>query len=398
MRCINCNKSRDNSDFFIEVENNQGDENIYFCGDCIDKMYELRKNNSTNSNSNILIDHDSIPSTKSVVEYLDKYIVSQERAKKTLSVAVRNHYKRLQLPNNEAEKVEKSNVLIMGESGTGKTAMIKKIAEYISVPLSIIDTSVTTTDGYMGENVENAIVELYKNADNDKELTEKGIVFFDELDKKKKSSTKGQGKDVGGESVQTSMLKLLEGKSVKVDKDVYIDTTNILFIAGGAFVDLKNIIQNRIKRNTIGFNKKDSKEVQMEDIYKEVTSEDLNEYGLIPELIGRFPIVSHTSKLTEEDLKKIVSEPEDSIMKQFQKLFKVDDISLHFDKHAIEYVARKANNSETGVRGIRKIMENVLEDIQFNIEDYKDQGVKKIQITKNKTQDELTPRFRYSKK
>ncbi|ASV44209.1 ATP-dependent Clp protease ATP-binding subunit [Salicola phage SCTP-2] len=391
MFCVSCKNTKQDIDFFMEINNeNTEKQSIFICGDCIDRMHDMRVSSVMSGNCNL----SSIPTTEDIVNYLDKYIISQYNAKKTLSVAVRNHYKRLRMPKSEQKNVEKSNIMIMGESGTGKTALLKTIAEYIDVPLSIVDTSVMTSDGYMGESVDNAVVELYKKANNDKKIAEKGIIFFDELDKKKKSKSPSSGKDVGGESVQTSMLKLLEGKEVKVDKDVVIDTTNILFIGGGAFVDIKDIIEERLKTKKIGY-KTQKNNVNMQEIYKEVNDEDLNVYGLIPELIGRFPVITHTHKLDNEDLKRVITEPDNSVLRQYQKLFKMDGINLTFDNKAIEFIAHKASEGNTGVRGIRKIFENVLEDIQFNIEHLKEKGVSSIQFTKNKSYQDLSPRFKY---
>ena len=397
-QCVICEKEFNmskTSKFFISKDNKKHGS-LLICEDCIEKVYGLKLKNDKSK----AINSDDIPSSIELLNYLDRYIVSQNEAKKTLAVAVRNHYKRLHLNKSKetSTRVDKSNVLLMGESGTGKTALVKRIAEYIDVPLAIVDTASMTADGYMGSSVEEAVKSLYNKANGNVELAERGIIFFDELDKKRKKSNTGNNSDISGVDVQTSMLKMVEGTKVNVGKKVEINTENILFIAGGAFVDLKEIIQKRLVNKTIGFKKQEeSNEVSMEDIYKNANSDDLIEFGLIPELVGRFPVLAYTKSLTKEDITKIMTDTDDSVIKQFRRLFELDEVKFTVDKKAVEHLAEEVLKNKTGARGIRKMLESVLRDTQFESETFKSKGVSKIHLTKGVKDDFIKVKFRYNK-
>ena len=287
----------------------------------------------------------------------------------------------------------------MGESGTGKTAIIQHIARFINVPMVVVDTTSMSASGYTGDDVENCIKELYVRADKNKALAEKGIVFLDEIDKKRKSKGGGSTADVSGEDVQKSFLRLLEGKEVKVAKNVSIDTKNILFIAGGAFVGLEKIVQQRMETNAIGFGRtKNSKDIDMADIYKNVTTDDLVEFGMIPELVGRLPIHTYTNTLTQNDIKRVMTETKNSVVKQFETLFAVDGVQLQFKPEAVDFVADKVVKDKIGVRGLRKVLEKELRNIQYDIEEYHARNIKTVVVGYDANTNRLKTTFRYNRK
>ncbi len=325
-----------------------------------------------------------IPSIDGIVRHVNKTIVGQKKAKETLAIAIRNHYKRIAMSDDKRSMVEKSNVLLLGPSGSGKSALLKAIADYIDIPLVIVDSSVYTTSGYVGSDVEDIIEELYVKSGKDKEKTERGIVFLDEIDKKKKSKG-GSGKvEPGGEQAQQSFLKLVEGKEVSVDKKTTIDTSNILFIAGGAFVGLTEIVQDRLTTGFAGYgDSHTSDEALLEQAYEVLNTEDLISFGMIPEFVGRFPVVTNTCALTKSEMVRVIRGTDNSIIKQFQELFRMSDgLELEVTVPAAEIIAERVINDKIGVRGIRKIFEMILHDVQRNAESIKRNGGKKIQITK----------------
>lgn len=309
---------------------------------------------------------------------LDEYIIGQEEAKRTVSVAVYNHYKRLLLPAKEQDvELEKSNVILTGETGTGKTLIAKTIARMLDVPFCIADATVLTEAGYVGEDVESVLSRLLQAADYDVQAAERGIVFIDEIDKiARKNDNPSITRDVSGEGVQQALLKLLEGSEVHVppqggrkhpeQKLVNINTKNILFICGGAFAGIEQIIERRINRSAIGY-KKGQQNVQEEDLLSYVSAADLRSFGLIPELIGRFPVLTHLKPLDADALRRILTEPKNALIKQYVKLFELDGISLKFEASGLDYLVEQAIVLKLGARGLRSICEGILRDAMFEL-------------------------------
>lgn len=333
-----------------------------------------------------------MPTPKQLYAYLNDYVIGQDDAKKTLSIAIYNHFKRFMINVYGAAKdvkayeqfkdvtIDKSNILMLGESGTGKTYMIKTICRFLNIPCYIADCNTLSETGYVGDDVENVLVGLLKDCNYNVEQAQCGVVVLDEADK---LSRKGENvsitRDVGGEGVQQSLLKLVEGGIVSVPPNggrkhpeqqcIDIDTTNILFIALGAFEGIDKLIAKRLNTNRIGFNCKhnsaDNNSTDKENILNEVSADDIRKYGIIPELLGRFPIITHTNSLTIDDMMKILTDTKNSVVKQYQKLLSIDNVDLKFTDDAIREIAKQSLVSKTGARGIKKIMENLLSDIMF---------------------------------
>jgi ATP-dependent Clp protease ATP-binding subunit ClpX len=314
-----------------------------------------------------------------IKQQLDEYIIGQETAKKVLSVAVYNHFKRLNYSSTKDEiEIEKSNVILVGRSGTGKTLLAKTIAKMLNVPFCIADATVLTQAGYVGEDVESILSRLLQAADYDVEATQKGIVFIDEIDKiARKSDNPSITRDVSGEGVQQALLKLLEGSIVSVppqggrkhpeQKLIQIDTKNILFICGGAFDGIERIIANRVNRQTIGFSKPQEEIIEEESLLKYITPSDIKDFGIIPELVGRFPVLSHLEPLKKEDLKRILTEPKNALIKQYVRLFELDGIKLNLDKEVLDFIVDKAIEFKLGARGLRSICEAILTEAMFEL-------------------------------
>ncbi len=315
-----------------------------------------------------------------IKEKLDEYVIGQDDAKKVLSVAVYNHYKRLnQPPSQDDIEIEKSNVVLVGRTGTGKTLLAKTIAKMLNVPFCIADATVLTEAGYVGEDVESILSRLLQAADYDVNSAQRGIVFVDEIDKiARKSDNPSITRDVSGEGVQQALLKLLEGASVNVppqggrkhpeQKMIQIDTKNILFICGGAFDGIEKIIAGRVNRQTIGFSANDEAEqIDKESLLKYINPTDIKTFGLIPELIGRFPVLTYLEPLSSESLKLILTEPKNALVKQYIRLFELDDIDLKFDKDVLDFIVSKAIEFKLGARGLRSICEAILNDAMFDL-------------------------------
>ena len=334
-----------------------------------------------------------VPAPHKIKEMLDEYVIGQEQAKKVISVAVYNHYKRIFLDKDkEGTRIEKSNILMIGPTGSGKTYLVKTLAKLLNVPLAIADATSLTEAGYIGDDIESVISKLLLSAGNDVERAECGIVFIDEIDKiakKKNTNTR----DVSGESVQQELLKLLEGSKVEVpvgtnQKNVLapmetVNTDNILFICGGAFPALDDIIRERLQKNTsVGFNSdlKDKYDDEA-DLYSKVTNEDIRKFGMIPEFIGRLPVVCTLSKLDKEAFKKILTEPKNAILKQYKRLLELDEVELVFDDDAMDYIAQQAMKKDTGARALRSIIEEFMLDIMYEIP--KDKNIGRVIITRD---------------
>ena len=377
-QCSFCGRKKDEVQILISGQNG------FICENCIEQAYSIVKDsvNKTSDSDSMAGSLEELKKPKEIKAFLDEYVIGQDQAKKQLSIAVYNHYKRLlhaQDENREVE-IEKSNIIMIGETGTGKTLLAKTIAKQLNVPFCIVDATILTEAGYVGEDVESILSRLLMVADYDVEKAEKGIVFIDEIDKiARKSDNPSITRDVSGEGVQQGLLKLLEGSIVNVppqggrkhpdQKYIQVNTQNILFIAGGAFDGMKEIIERRLNKQAIGFSAEKINKVEEEDyILSQINAIDLKSFGLIPELLGRFPIITYLDKLTKETLVRIMKEPKNSIINQYTELFKMDKVSLEFTDQAIEEIVEDTMNKGLGARGLRGTTEKILEDYMFDID------------------------------
>lgn len=374
LKCSFCGKAQDQARKLV------AGPNVYICDVCIETCINILDEEYGDYYTEE-VDMSNMPRPKEIKAKLDEYVIGQEDAKKALSVAVYNHYKRINFgeTNNNVE-VQKSNILLVGPTGVGKTFLAQTLAKLLNVPFAIADATTLTEAGYVGEDVENILLKLIQAAGNDISKAEKGIIYIDEIDKvSKKSENVSLTRDVSGEGVQQALLKILEGTTALVPPQggrkhpgqdfVEIDTTNILFICGGAFDGLNKIIENRIGKKSMGFNAqiKNKIEKNNDEILKELLPQDLIKFGLIPEFIGRIPIVVTLNTLDEESLIKILTEPKNSLVKQYKYLFELDDVLLDFNEEALKEVAKKAIERNTGARGLRAIIEEAMIDIMYEM-------------------------------
>ena len=343
------------------------------CPECVALAQKMVEQSKTEINGNIL---KNVPKPKEIKEFLDQYVIGQDRVKERVAVAVYNHYKRINCNVTDDVEIEKSNILVCGPTGSGKTLIAKTVARMLNVPFTIGDATVLTESGYVGEDVESLLVNLYQAADYDVEKTERGIVFIDEIDKiARKGDSASISRDVSGEGVQQGLLKLLEGSIVSIPPKggrkhpdtplVKINTKNILFICGGAFVGLEKKIKQRCNKQVIGYNADPGVKLKDEDYMSKVCPLDLKSFGLIPEIIGRLPVITYTDELDKEALMKILKEPKNSLIKQYKKIFELDGVELEFTDEALEYVVDKTIENKIGARGLRGTMENVMNKAMF---------------------------------
>ena len=372
-KCSFCGRSRSEVNVLI------AGINAHICDACITQAKNILNEEFSHDQAH-QVSELKLKTPQEIKEYLDQYVIGQEESKRVLSVAVYNHYKRInQPPDKDDVEIEKSNIIIVGETGTGKTLLARTIAKMLNVPFAIADATVLTEAGYVGEDVESILSRLLQAADYNVAAAEHGIVFIDEIDKiSRKSDNPSITRDVSGEGVQQALLKLLEGAVINVpphggrkhpeQKMIPVNTQDILFITGGAFNSIDRIISSRLRTNIIGYGiDKGKRGISKENILRYISPSDLKKYGLIPEIVGRFPVISYLDPLDKEDLKKILTDPKNALVKQFTKLFKMDKIKLGFDDDALDFIVEKAIAHELGARGLRSIIEAILTDAMFEL-------------------------------
>ena len=394
LQCSFCGRKKEETEILI------AGIDAHICDACIEQAYHIIAEERKGNKNAELSESLALKKPKEIKAFLDTYVIGQDKTKKVLAVAVYNHYKRL-LQNNDDNEVEiqKSNILIVGQTGTGKTLVAKTIAKMLEVPLAIVDATVLTEAGYVGEDVESILTRLLQAADYDLERAQRGIVFIDEIDKiARKGDNPSITRDVSGEGVQQGLLKLLEGTTVNVppkggrkhpdQKFIEVDTSNILFIAGGAFDGIERHISKRLNRQAVGYSSSmESGQIDKENLLQYVSPKDIKSFGLIPEIIGRLPVLSHMNPLDKTSLLSILTEPKNAIIKQYQKLFAIDNITLEVTPDALELLVDKALEHDLGARGLRSLCEAVLTDAMYELPS--EDSIKELKVDKTYVQKKL---------